>query len=338
MKWPYHTGFFILLALAACNGGDQPHGSAAGSDLLARPPYEGISDSIKNDPKNAALYQERASRLMANARYELASADLEKAWQLSPSQRLGEQRVSNLFLMGESERGRRLLLDLVKTYPDNLNFKRRLGETYLQQGQYGKAVDAFDAVIAADSLDFEAYNQRASLFLQRNDTARAIADLEKSVSLQPTMMTVLTLANIYAEKKNPKALTLTAPLIARDSAHEQVDPVFIQGIYYANTGNTAKALDLFNECIKIDWKFQEVYIEKGIIYFDQKNLDEAMQQFKLAATVSNTFADAYFWQGRCYEALGKKEDALSNYARAYALDNGFEEARKHIEKLRGSKP
>ncbi|MFT4023560.1 MAG: tetratricopeptide repeat protein [Flavihumibacter sp.] len=334
MKWPYQAGFVIVLAISACNSSDHPGNAAAGSDLLARPPYESISDSIRSDPKNALLYQERASRLMANARYELAEADLERAWQLAPSQALAEQHVSNLFLMGKNEAARKLLTDMVATYPDNLTLKRRLGETYLQQGQYGKAIETFDAVIAADSLDFEAYNQRASLFLQRNDTASAIADLEKSIRLQPLLMTTLTLANIYAEKKNPRALELTGQVMARDSANEMVDPVFIQGIYYANTGNTAKALDRFNQCIRIDWKFQEVYIEKGIIYFDQKNIDEAMQQFKLAATVSNTYADAYFWQGRCYEALGKKEDALSNYMRAYALDNGFEEARVRIEKLR----
>jgi len=337
MKWPLLSGFFLLLTLGACNNPSADEATAIDRDVLSQPPYQSISDSINNDPKNAGLYVERATRLMSGARYELADADLSRAWKLSPSQAIGEQRVSNLFLMGEAEQARKLLTDLVKTYPDNQNLKRRLGETYLQQGQYGKAIEAFDAVIAADSLDFEAYNQRASLFLQRNDTAAAIKDLEKSIRLQPIMMSVLTLANIYAEQKNPRALALTAPIIARDSAKELVDPVFIQGVYFENSGNTSKALELFNQCIKIDWKFQEVYIEKGIIYFEQKNLDEAMQQFKLAATVTNTYADAYFWQGRCYEALGKKEEALQNYMRAYALDDNFEEARERIEKLRSNR-
>lgn len=337
MKWVTFPAILILFAgLASCTNGEETPASSPDASLLEKPPYASISDSIRQDPKNPTLYQERASRLMANARYALAAEDLNTAWDLSPNEKIGEQRVSNLFLLGELETGRKLLLDLVAKYPDNQNLKRRLGETYTQQGQYGKAIDVYNAVIAADTGDFEAYSQRAALYLQRNDTAAAITDLEHAVRLQPTMMTVLTLANIYAEKKNPRALALTAPVIARDTAKEMVDPVFIQGIYYANTGNTAKALETFNQCIKMDWKFQEVYIEKGIIYFEQKNLDEAMQQFKLAATVTNTYADAYYWQGRCYEALGKKEEAIQNYGRAYALDDNFEEARERIDALRGS--
>lgn len=328
--------FSLLAGLSRCsNSTEKEQQSGIDTDLFNRPPFAAISDSIAADPKNAGLYLRRAELLTANTQYSMAAADLETAWKISPSENLGERRVNNLFLQGKSEEGIMLLKTLMSRYPDNHNLKRRMGEAFLQTGQYDKAIESYNNIIREDSLDFEAYYERATLFLERKDSAAAIADLEQSYRLQPTQLAALSLANIYAEKRNARALALTDLLIARDSAAEMIDPVFIRGIYYANTGNTANALEAFNQCIKMDWKFHEAYIEKGIIYFQQKNLDEAMKQFKLAATVSNTFADAYFWQGRCFEKLGKNEEAISNYLRAYALDREFTEAKDRAEKLSG---
>ena len=230
-----------------------------------------------------------------------------------------------------------LLNELTKKFPENINLKRRMGEALLQNKEYDAALQVYNTIIAGDSLDFEAFHERALISLEKKDTTSALRDLETSFRLQPLQLTAVTLANIYAEKKNPRALVLADMVIARDSARELIDPVFIKGIYYGNFKNYAKALEQYNTCIKMDWKFQEAYIEKGIIYFEQKNLDEALQQFKLAATVSNTFPDAYFWQGRCYEQLGMDDEALANYARAYALDKDFSEAVEAAARVKAKK-
>ncbi len=336
MNHGIRTGiFFLCLALAACQSDASKTPAGGNGALLEAPPYAGITDSIRREPKNAALYQQRAALLTQQGQYPLAAGDLEKAWQLSPSEGLAMEQVNNRFLQGKTKEAVALLQQFLQQYPQSAGLKRRLGEAYLQGGEYDRAIAVYDSILAANTNDFEAYYERATLYLEQKDSARAIADLEKSYALQPTQLAALSLANLYAEKKNPRALVLADSVIARDQNQEMIDPVFIKGIYYANTKNANKALEAFDQCIRMDWKFHEAYIEKGIIYFEQKNLDEALKQFKLAATVTNTYPDAYFWQGRCYEALGKTQEAISNYVRAYALDKDFSEARERAEKLRG---
>ncbi|WP_169749164.1 tetratricopeptide repeat protein [Flavihumibacter petaseus] len=325
----------VLVAVAGCNSDNGGKAAPNNKAILDAPPFAGVSDSIRRYPDNLSLYLRRADLLTQQAQYVLAYRDLSKVWDKSPTEALGVQLVNNLFLQGKSDEAMKKLQALQQQFPESLLLKRRMGEALLLNGQYDQAIAAYDTIIANDPNDFEAYYERATLHLNKADTAAAITDLEKSFSLQPTQLAAISLANLYAEKKNPRAVALADEVIGRDSAGELIDPVYIKGIYYANTGQSAKALEAFNQCIRMDWKFQEAYIEKGIIYFGQKNLDEALQQFKLAATVTNTFADAYFWQGRCYEALGKKEDAIANYVRAYALDKEFTEARERAEKLGG---
>lgn len=325
-----------LLFCGACQSrsSKEPSGSNEMS-ILDEPPLGGLTDSIKADPKNVALYLRRAAILSQSGHYELAYADLEAVSKLSPSMQLGQQQVNLLFMMGKSDEARTVLQQLMQQYGKNPALQRRLAETYQQSKQYPEAIKIYTEVLQEDSADFETYHERGLIYLEQKDTTAALKDLEHSFALQPLQITALTLANLYAEQKNPRALELANLVIARDSAKEMIDPVFIKGVYFENIKNFPRALEMFSTCINMDWKFQEAYIEKGIIYFDQKNLDMALKQFKLAATVSNTFADAYYWQGRCYEALGKKEEALTNYARAYALDKDFKEAVEAADRVKG---
>lgn len=334
-SWIKITGFTLLWAIMACNSAEQKDETS--SSILLQPPFAGITDSIGQDKGNRELYIRRAGLLNQQGEHALAFDDLEAAWKLAPSEPLAEARVNSLFMMGKNNQALLLLKDLLVSYPENLNLKRRMGEALLHSGQYEQAIETYDKMIAADSLDFESYYEKGLLYLEMKDSAAALRELETSFRIQPLQITALSLANMYAERKNPRALELADMVINRDSSGELADPVFIKGIYYANIKNTAKALEQFNQVIRMDWKFHEAYIEKGIIYFDQKNLDEALQQFKLASTVTNTFPDAYYWQGRCYEELGMEDEAAASYGRAYALDKSFTEAIEGAERVRGIK-
>lgn len=178
-----------------------------------------------------------------------------------------------------------------------------------------------------------ANNEHNSNPPQPGDTSALIKSLEKSFSLQPTVNTGLALANLYAETKNEKTIALCNALLAKDSARELTDAVFIKGIYYANINKQEEAIQLFEECINRDWKFIEAYIEKGIIQYHDNNITEALKTFQLATKVSNTYPDGYYWTAHCFEKLGKKQEAIDNYYRALALDKDFTEAAEAIKRI-----
>lgn len=165
------------------------------------------------------------------------------------------------------------------------------------------------------------------------DTTATIHNLETSFLQHPDINTGLKLANFYAETKDPKTVELCNALLAKDTARELTDAVFIKGIYYANINDTVAAMHLFEECINRDWKFIEAYIEKGILQYEQKNFAGAVKTFELAIKVANTYPDAYYWLGKCQEAIGDKEQARDNYYRTLALDKEFKEAEEGIKRL-----
>jgi len=325
-----------IFACLGCGGYDNyGNGHERESDILKRPLFTTINDSIRQYPRDASLYLRRAMLLSRNDAHEIANRDYEKSWELNASKETALQLAANLAIIGKAAERLNLLQDCIQKFPMAPEFKRLMGEAYIEAGKSKMALVLYDSLLKKDSLDFEAWYEKGLLLEQLHDTVLAIVSLKKAFALQPMNTYALELAHMYAETSNPMALEICEEVISKDASRELIDPFFIKGIYYANTQQYKLAIAQFDSCIRRDWKFTDAYIEKGIAFFKQKNYDEALSTFQMAATVSNTNPDAYYWIGRCYEASNKKEEAKIYYERAAALDKNFTEAKDALRRVRG---
>ncbi|HLZ88969.1 MAG TPA: tetratricopeptide repeat protein [Puia sp.] len=337
-KRPIVGTLFLVVCCAGlltmgCNGhSDKKNDQAA---VLHHMPYAPLTDSLdqaKGD-EAAGLHFRRAELLAHNNLHELAADDYRRSWDLHPDEMTGFRYASTLSIIGQADRAIQVLKECTKKYPANPSFPSMLGELYQQSGKMKDALDIYDELIAKDTGNFEAWYEKGLLLEKARDTAGALLALEKAYSLQPVNTYGLELAHLYAEKRNPAALSICDGILHKDSTHELLDPLFIKGIYYSNINQYKKAIIQFDSCISRDWKFTDAYLEKGIALFEQKQYDTAMSTFLMTVRVSNTYPDGYYWVGRCYEATGHKDQAILYYRQAVALDKDFTEAADRIKKL-----
>jgi tetratricopeptide (TPR) repeat protein len=332
MKIKLMVSLAVMMMILSCGQRDE-EGKKIHSTILESPRLAGITDSIKRFPGNPELYLRRALMLSHLNQHEMATADYEKAWQMTGDEYVALDLASNLILSQKLTEAENLLEEGIKKFPGNPEFSRRLAEIHLQQGNYDAAIAEYDKMIATDSSNFEAWYDKGSLYLRMKDTANAIKALEKSFALMPINYSGMALANIYVALKNPRVLDICNIILARDTTNVQTEPVYMKGVFYADMNQYDKAIAEFDEVIRRDWKMTDAYIEKGIILYERKQYDEALKVFNLTVTVSNTDADGYYWLGRTYEATGKIQDAIANYERAIALDRTFTEARAALRRL-----
>ncbi len=302
--------------------------------ILSHPPYDALSDSIRQFPDNPRYYLERGLLLSQNNKHEIATVDYKKAWELSSDEGVALEYASNLLLLNRTNEALLFLNDCRKKFPANIEFGRRISEVYAQTGRRKEALAEYDKMIEQDSLNFMAWYERGLLLVRLRDTVAALQSLQRSYTIQPINYTGLAMANIYSNQKDPRVVAICDDMLKKDSTGQMVDALLLKGIYYSDTKQYNTALSLFEECIKRDWKFTQAYIEKGIVLFDQKQYTKALEVFKMGATVSNTNADTYFWLGRCYEELKDKEQAEENFERALSLDRDLVEAEDGIERLK----
>lgn len=326
---------FLLIIFAVSTGCEEAGNSMADEKRVVYnlPPFDSITDSIKNDPDNAALYFDRALRLSQHNHHLLANEDYYKAYSISGNESTAMAYVSSLLLSQKFTRAIDFLKECIDRHPDYPEFHRRLGEVYIQTEQYDKALLHFQELVKIDKEDFEAWLEIGMLQSRLRDTAAAIKAMETSYSLLPIDYSGLALANLLVSQNDGRALEICDIILGKDSSEFQTDAFYLKGVYYAANKNNAMAIAQFDSCIKRDWKFIDAYLEKGIIYYHQQKYEQALETFTLSATVSNTVADSYFWMGRCYEAMGRKQEAADSYLRALQLDKQFYEAEKRLKQL-----
>jgi tetratricopeptide (TPR) repeat protein len=326
--------FVAALLITACNGRDNKKEDQQAA-TLHQLPFAPLTDSLENAKGNlaAGLYFRRGEMLARSNHHELAAEDYRRSWELSPEEHTGFRYASTLAIIGQIDPAVQLLKDCEKRFPTNDAFPSMLGDLYQQAGRNKEALGIYDDMLRRDSLNNEAWYEKGLLLEKIQDTTGAIDALKKAFALQPVNTYGLELAHLYAESRNPVALSICDDVLRKDSAHESLDPLFIKGIYYSNTAQYKKAIAQFDSCIGRDWKFTDAYLEKGIALYKQNRYDSAMVTFLMTVRVSDTYPDGYYWVGRCYEATGHKDQAILYYRQALALDKDFIEAANHIKQL-----
>jgi tetratricopeptide (TPR) repeat protein len=230
--------------------------------------------------------------------------------------------------------------DSLKIHPTDTSLKYNFVLTLQEAGRYKEAVNVLDSmnITMGDSTQMKIYLdylfKRSELLTLAGDTANAIKTLEFFVIPGELTEAGLQLANLYAETKNPRTISFCDSMNKNDEGKRDPNPDYLKGVYYYNIDDYAKALELFNSCIKKDYTFLDAYMEKGRILYKQSKFKEAMEVYDMAIKISNSFADAHFWKGKCQEALGQKDDARISYQRAYAFDKTLTEAKEAADRIK----
>jgi len=322
---------FLTFLIWGCNNNDA---SSPFDEILSRPPFASITDSIRKEPGRDDLYFRRGVLLDSKNLPEPALADFKKAWSIARTEPYA-MVVSKMLLEKKTDSGILFLKKAIEEIPNSLFLQLSLARAYDGQGKTDDALAACNRMLQNEPGQVNALMLKSDLLLKKEDTTGAIAALEKAYSSVPSNREISNkLAYQYAETKNNKAIRLADSLIRTDSLKFFAEPYYVKGMYYSNINDRAKAIQQFDATIKKDHRYLNAYIEKGKILFDQKKTTEALKTFELANTITPSFPDAWYWIGRCLEILGQREEAKLNYKKAYSLDKTFTEAKEAAEGIK----
>jgi tetratricopeptide (TPR) repeat protein len=324
----------LVLVLFLCIGGCNDHEQTSPyEDLLSRPPYANLTDSIHQSPSNADLYYRRGMLLSKNNNNPPALVDLKKAWSLNQKESYA-MAISNILLESKPDSAISFLQDALKVLPASIPLNMNLVQAYAGEQKFDNALVICNTILEKHPDQPAVLMMKSDLLEQKNDSLGSLRALEQAYQFAPFNEGLCySLAFKYAQGKSPKALALCDSLLRYDTAERKGEPYYFKGVYYANMNNIPQALSYFDKAIEYDYTFLDAYMEKGKIFYDKKKYDEAAKIFQLALRVSATYADAYYWLGKCQEASGQGEEAKLNYQRAYGLDKSLTEAKEAAEAI-----
>ena len=328
-----HKFFYTILFAFFLLSCDDKNGSKENA-ILSRPPYDKLTDSIKQSPDNDQLYFRRGTLLYSNEELNLARRDVEKAWQLNPNEPYA-LRLTTILKEKNADSAISFLQEAIKKIPSSISLKIMLAKGYESKNQLDKTMAICDEILSRYPGEIDALLLKAEILKQQDKDADALSILEKAYSFAPGDVDLVhQLAFDYAEAKNPKVLSLCDSLIKADVEQRHAEPYYFKGLYFENLGNFNKAISLFDEAIHHDFNFLDAYMDKGQSFYEQKKYTDAAKTFQLATTVFTTEALPYYWLGKSQEAMGLKNEAKLNYERAFGFDKTLTDAKDAADRLK----
>jgi tetratricopeptide (TPR) repeat protein len=225
------------------------------------------------------------------------------------------------------------LKQAVKQYPDSIPLLQNLVAYYSNGENYDAALAVINNSIARDSSNPAFWDIRSVIASQKGDTAQAIFSLQRAIDIYPIPDYIISLGALYAETKNPMALTVADALLAANKAQAEKEAYFIKGLYYSFANQKEKAIPFFDKCIYLNYSFVDAYLEKALALYDLKNFAEAAKVLEKAVTIQNSFERGYYYLGQCYEKLNRTTEAIEVYQKALLYDEDYIEVKDALGRL-----
>src|SRR3954469_10023756 len=96
----------------------------------------------------------------------------------------------------------------VKQNPDSTGLRLKLASALDSISAYKEALMQMDTLLKKDSANFGLWYANGEIAEDAKDTTRAMMSYAKAIGIYPSPDAILSLANLYAEEKNKKAIDL----------------------------------------------------------------------------------------------------------------------------------
>jgi lipoprotein NlpI len=105
-------------------------------------------------------------------------------------------------------------------------------------------------------------------------------------------------------------LFLLIPIsISCSNKEQQAQKHYKKGFEFHNQGSLDQAIEEYQEALKLNPSYAEVYTNLGAIYVSKKDYDQAIQQFKKVVELNHFNAKAHYNLGMAYVYNGEKDKA-----------------------------
>lgn len=186
---------------------------------------------------------------------------------------------------GKNNEGAAVLARLLVNDPVNEKYLRTLARVQAAGSNYAGATVSYSQLIGSGVADAELYIKRAEAYRRTGENGKAIADIEKYLSLYPTSRKALSMA----------------------------------GKTEAESGDNLKAIEYFSKNLELHPSDPECYTDRADSYYISKSWDWAIKDYSMALDLDPRNADAWLNMGVANFSTGKTDQACHDFRQSFAL-------------------
>ncbi len=194
------------------------------------------------------------------------------------------------------------------------------GTLYGNKGEYDKEIADLSEAIRLDPKFVTAYNNRGFAYLAKREFDKAIADLSEAIRLDPKgAMAYENRGSSYNGKgEHDKAIADLSEAIRLDP--ELAMAYNCRSVAYGNKGEHDRAIADLSEAIRLDPKYVTAYSNRGAAYGYKGEYDKAIADCTEAIRLDPKLVAAYNNRGFAYLVKREYDKAIADYTEGIRLD------------------
>lgn len=152
--------------------------------------------------------------------------------------------------------------------------------TFIREKKYDEATAELNKSITLDNTIYQAYYYLGVIYFEQGKFQEAIEPLTKATTLNPGYANSYRLLAAVYEKLGDKAQAEKFTKLAQEKGGKTAPDAYNEGIAAFNAGDMDKAIQAFDEALKLDEKFSPAYYQLGLSYVNKGENEKAVAAFK----------------------------------------------------------
>lgn len=317
---------FVCVAMFSC---DDKRQSATAETVSFISSLDSLSFLIETSGASKELLLQRAKEYQSLGFLDSALADVNQKITFGAEQNDYLLKGNLLLDMHEFENANNAYRQCITEDPENARCYLQLAQIKQLLGYYNTAISLVDSALFIDKTIPEAYFLKGFSFELRKaigDSTKAISSYQTAVELDPDYFdSYIRLGLLHASKKDSLAISYYQSAI--NSKPQRIEGWYNQAIYFQENGYLDRAMDNYDEILKIDPQSYLAHYNQGyLLLVHAEQFNDAKAKFDLALTYEPNYVDAYYNRALCSFYLKDYGTARKDCQAALKLDPQYDKA------------
>lgn len=150
----------------------------------------------------------------------------------------------------------------------------------IREKKYDEAAAALNKSIALDNTVYQAFYYLGVVYFEQGKFQEAVEPLTKAITLNPGYVNSYRLLAVVHDKLGDKTQVEKYTKLAQEKGGKTAPDAYNEGVAAFNVGDMDKAIQAFDEALKLDEKFSPAYFQLGLSYVNKGDNEKAVAAFR----------------------------------------------------------
>lgn len=205
-------------------------------------------------------------------------------------------------------------VNYLEEHPDSAGLRLLVAGKLDSVGRYKEALDHIDTLLRSDSNKYAFWVVKGSILLDNADTTAAQQSYAKAIQIFPGKEALFQLAETFAYQKKDTCLKIVANFMENPQ-----EKYYIEGLYAAQTGDTAQAFTSLKNCMLLDPHFAKAYQTQAALYLSLGDIARARQTALAGLQTAPEDIALLNLTGQVFEQAKQGDSANAYYQRSLLI-------------------